>query len=84
MIKAVKQIGKVGKGGKIEIDASELLEGTEVEIIILAVSPDSDTTDYLLSTSTNYQELFAAIERVEKGEDLVVITPEEWHEKYCI
>ena len=84
MIKAVKQKGIVGKKGKIEITTSELEEGTEVEIIILADTEEMDTTDYLLSTESNRKQLLEAIERVEKRENLVVISPEEWHKKYSI
>ena len=82
MIKAVKQKGIVGKQGKIEVQSSELLEGTEVEIIILIPSSQTDTTEYLLSTEANRQELLSAMERVEKQENLVSISSEEWHEKY--
>jgi antitoxin YefM len=66
MIKAVKQKGIVGKKGKIEIQTPELSEGTEVEIIILVPSFETDTTTYLLSTEANRRELSEAMERVEK------------------
>lgn len=81
-MKAVKQKGIVGKQGKIEVYSTELDEGTEVEIIILIPSPEIDTTDYLLSTEANRQELLEAMERVEKRENLVSISSEEWNEKY--
>ena len=84
MIKAVKQSAIVGKDGKIEINAPELAEGTEVDIIILVNSHNEDPTDYLLSTQANKQELFEAIKRVEKRDNLVVISPDEWHEKYSL
>lgn len=84
MIKAAKYSGEVGKAGKIEINTPELPEGTKVEIIILVEDSESDTTEYLLSTDANLQELFAAIERVEKDENLVIISSEDWHEKYCL
>ncbi len=67
-----------------EITTSELEEGTEVEIIILADSEERSTIDYLLSTESNRKQLLEAIERVEKRENLVVISPETWHEKYSI
>ena len=84
MIKAIKQTGTVDKEGKIEVYSPELQEGTEVEIIILVNSPEPDTTEYLLSKKANEKELLEAIERVEKREGLITITPEEWHEKYSI
>ncbi len=81
-MKAIKHKGIVGKKGKIEIESAELTEGTEVEIIILVPFLETDTTDYLLSTDANRRELSEAIQRVEKQQDLVKFTPEEWHEKH--
>ena len=42
MLSGIKQQGIVGKDGKIEIQTSELAEGTVVEVIVL-VDPSSDT-----------------------------------------
>lgn len=84
MIRAVKQKGIVGKQGKIELDFTGLDEGTEVEVIILAPSSEIETTEYLFSTEANKKELLEAIERVEKQDNLITITPDEWHEKYTI
>ncbi len=84
MIKAIKQTGTVDKEGKIEEYSPELQEGTEVEIIILVNSTETDTTEYLLSTKANEKKILEAIERVEKREELITITPEEWHDKYKI
>ena len=53
MIRAIKQKGIVGKGGKIEIHSTELEEGTDVDIIILISDTEPDTTKYLLSTEAN-------------------------------
>ncbi len=84
MIKAIKQKLIVNQEGKTEVYSPELPEGTKVEIIILVNSPETDTTEYLLSTKANEKELLEAIERVEKRDGLITITPEEWHEKYSI
>ena len=84
MIKAIKQKGIVDKDGKIEIQSLELQQGTEVEVIILIPSSETDTTEYLLSTKANKQELLEVIERVDKQEELGIITPEEWYEEYKI
>ena len=35
MVTAIKQMGTVGKDGKIEIYTPELVEGTKVEVILL-------------------------------------------------
>ncbi|UBF30327.1 hypothetical protein K9N68_34525 (plasmid) [Kovacikia minuta CCNUW1] len=82
MINGIKRRGVVGKNGKIEIQTSELSEGTVVEIIVLVEPNGQDETDYLLSNQANRTQLLQAIERAENPENLVVVTPEEWHEKY--
>jgi antitoxin YefM len=84
MIKAIKQNTAVGKEGKIEIYAPELPEGENIEVIILVNSIPEDTTEYLLSTEANKQQLLEAMERVKNQENLVVFSQEEWHEKYSI
>jgi antitoxin YefM len=92
MITGIKQRSVVGKDGKIEIAASELAEGTKIEIIVLVedseklVSPEqpSDETSYLLSTPANRAKLLQALENAKDPNNLVVISPEEWHEKYHI
>ena len=82
MVTAIKQMGTVGKDGKIELYTPELLEGTQVEVILLINGQDE--TEYLLSTSANRKRLLDAVSSIEKGEGLVTISAEEWHEKYCI
>jgi antitoxin YefM len=84
MINGIKQRSVVGKGGKIEIPSSELPEGTTVEIIVLVESSALDETDYLLSNQSNRQQLLQAIESAKNPENLVVISAEEWHEKYRV
>lgn len=85
MLKAIRQETMVKEGGKVEISLPELPSGTMVEVIIfLPLKDELDTTDYLLSTEANRRPLSEAIAQVEKRENIVVFTPEEWHEKYCI
>ena len=84
MLTGIKQHGIVGKDGKIEIQTSDIPEGTAVEIIVLIEQGEQDTTDYLLSTEANRHQLLEAIDRAENPDNLVVIAPEEWHEKYRI
>ncbi|NJO18008.1 MAG: hypothetical protein HC877_20460 [Thioploca sp.] len=84
MLNSLKQTAIVGPGGKIEICAAELPEGTQVEIIVLITPAELDATDYLLSTEANRQQLLEAIAHVEKRDNLVAFTPAEWHEKYCL
>ena len=82
MVTAIKQTGTVGKDGKIELYTPELVEGTQVEIILLV--NNQDETEYLLSNETNRKRLLDAISNIDKGEGLVTISAEEWHEKYRI
>lgn len=84
MLTGIKQQAIVGKDGKIEIQTSDIPEGTAVEIIVLVEQVEQDTTEYLLSTEANRLQLLEAIARTEIVDDLVVIAPEEWHEKYRI
>jgi antitoxin YefM len=46
---------------------------------VLIEQPDPDETEYLLSTNANRTRLLQALERAKNAENLVVITPEEWH-----
>lgn len=94
MFNEIKQRGVVGKDGKIEIQASELPEGTIVEVIILVEhnaleesehsDQPQDTTDYLLSSAANRQHLLASLQQLETQQNLVSFTPEEWHEEHNI
>jgi antitoxin YefM len=84
MITGIKQQSTVGKNGKIEIPSTDLPEGTLVEIIVLVESSTIDETDYLLSTPANKDRLLQSIENIKNPDNLIVITPDEWNEKYCI
>ena len=84
MISGIKQQSTVGKNGKIEILSTDLPEGTLVEVIVLVESPTIDETDYLLSTPANKDHLLQSIENINNPDNLIVITPDEWHEKYHI
>ncbi|MEC4814657.1 MAG: hypothetical protein SAK29_15470 [Scytonema sp. PMC 1069.18] len=92
MLSGIKQQVVVGKDGKIEIQTSELAEGTIVEVIVLvehnrleahaSQSTLQDTTEYLLSTEANRHRLMSAIQNIETKTNLVSFTPEEWNEEY--
>jgi antitoxin YefM len=84
MISGIKQQSTVGENGKIEISSTDLPEGTLVEVIVLVESPAIDETDYLLSTPANKEYLEQAIESVKNPDNLIVITPNEWNEKYRV
>jgi antitoxin YefM len=84
MISGIKQQSTVGKNGKIEIPSTDLPEGTLVEVIVLVESPIIDETDYLLSTPANKDHLLQSLESIQNPNNLIVITPDEWNEKYRI
>ncbi|MGE5655169.1 MAG: hypothetical protein ACM37W_00865 [Actinomycetota bacterium] len=94
MLSGIKQQVVVGKNGKIEIQTSELAEGTVVEVIVLveedgvetntSQSISQDATEYLLSTEANRYHLMSAIQNIEAKTNLVSFTPEEWNEEYNI
>jgi antitoxin YefM len=84
MISGIKQQSTVGKNGKIEISSTDLPEGTIVEVIVLVESPTIDETDYLLSTPANKDHLLQSLESIKNPNNLMVITPDEWNEKYHV
>ncbi|NEQ99662.1 MAG: hypothetical protein F6K30_23665 [Cyanothece sp. SIO2G6] len=93
MLNGIKQRGIVGKDGKIEIQTSELAEGTVVEIIILAeptttestgnFGQQQDTTAYLLSNQANRRHLLTSLQQLENRQ-IISFTPEEWDEEHNI
>jgi antitoxin YefM len=94
MFSGIKQQVVVGKDGKIEIQTSELVEGSVVEVIVLVEqdvaeinanpSIQQDTTEYLLSTEANRHHLMTAIQDIETKTNLVSFAPEKWNEEYNI
>ncbi|MEG4026691.1 MULTISPECIES: hypothetical protein [unclassified Microcoleus] len=92
MLSSIKQQVVVGTDGQIEIQTSELIEGTVVEVIVLVeqdgvetnTSPSisQDATEYLLSTEANRYQLMTAIQNIEAKTNLVSFTFEEWNEEY--
>jgi antitoxin YefM len=85
MINAIRQKMLVREGGKIELSSPELPDGAMVEVIVfLPPEDEQDQTDYLLSTEANCKHLLDAMARAEHRENLITLTPEEWHEKYRI
>ncbi|MFM6192025.1 hypothetical protein [Planktothrix sp.] len=94
MLTGIKQQVIVGKQRKIEIQTSELAEGTVVEVIVLVEqdvfeektnpSIQQDETEYLLSTEANRYQLMTAIQNIETKTNLVSFTPEEWNKEYNI
>ena len=83
MLSVIKQKAIVGKNGKIELSATELAEGTVVEVILLVETPtEEDETTYLLKSESNKKHILKALENVEKG-NLVYVDLDEY-EKSCL
>ncbi|BAY37079.1 hypothetical protein NIES2111_14130 [Nostoc sp. NIES-2111] len=55
MLNGIKQKAILGKDGKIELSATEIPEGTVVEVIVLVDSSiqEEDETAYLLKSEAN-------------------------------
>ncbi|MEH1917480.1 hypothetical protein [Nostoc sp.] len=82
MLSGIKQKAIVGKDGKIELSATELAEGTIVEVIVLVESSsEEDETTYLFKSETNKKHLLKALENVEKG-NLIYVDLDEYEKNY--
>ncbi|MEH2371371.1 MULTISPECIES: hypothetical protein [unclassified Nostoc] len=82
MFTGIKQKAIVGKDGKIELSATELAEGTIVEVIVLVEpSTEEDETTYLLKSEVNKKHLLKALENVEKG-NLIYVDLDEYEKNY--
>ena len=74
MIESLKTRTVVQKDGRVEIESSELIEGEEVEVIILRLV-DQDTTTYLLSSEANKLHLHDSLKVLEDKEKYVYVDP---------
>lgn len=78
MFSGIKQKAIVGKNGKIELSATELAEGTVVEVIVLIEPPtEEDETNYLMKSEANKKHLLRAMENVDK-ENLIYVDLDEY------
>ncbi|BAT55141.1 hypothetical protein NOS3756_41200 [Nostoc sp. NIES-3756] len=82
MLNGIKQKAIVGKDGKIELSATEIPEGTVVEVIVLVDSSiqEEDETAYLLKSEANKKRLLESVENVEKG-NLIYVDLDEYEKK---
>lgn len=72
----------VQKGGRIEIFAPELPEGTELDVTFDILSPsERNDTDFLLSNPATAERILSSLRNIEQGVNLIEITTESWDEK---
>ncbi len=76
MLNGIREMTVVKEGGFIEIPATELPAGTQVEVIILA--EEWDETDYLLSTEANRRRMYEALEELKHPENFIPLDIEEY------
>lgn len=82
MINSIKQKAIVGQNGRIELSATELTEGTVVEVIVLVeADPEEDETDYLLRSNANKKHLLDALANVKQGR-IVAVDLDEYEKNH--
>ena len=79
MLNGIREMTVVKEGGFIEIPATELPVGTQVEVIILA--EEMDETDYLLSTEANRRSMYEALEELNHPENFIPLDIEEYEKR---
>ena len=75
MINTIREWTVVGNGGKIEVSSPELVEGSEVEVLILIGNgqDEMDTTEYLLSSEANRDRLLESIKDAEEHPERLIV-----------
>ena len=83
MIDAIREHLTVEKDGLITIQAPELTEGAEVEVIIMFenAGKEIDTTDHLLSTQANRECLLDSIKTIRENPEKLIPLDIEAYEK---
>ncbi len=77
MITSIRGRTTVKNGGRVEISASGLDDGTEVEVLIFLAN-EMDETEYLLSTEANRERLFRAVRNLDDKERRISIDLDEY------
>ena len=77
MLTRIRERTVVKENGMIEIPATDLAVGTEVEVIVLVEEEEMNTTEYLLSNEANRQHLEAALEESEHPENFIQFDVDE-------
>jgi antitoxin YefM len=77
MITGIREKTVVKENGMVEISASDLPVGTNVEVIVLVTEEEMDETEYLLSTEANRQHLEEALEELKHPENFIRVDMDE-------
>lgn len=65
------------KNGQLNFPELDLPEGTVVEaILLIEKQPQTDETDYLLSTEANRRRLKEALKKLKQSDDYIYVDPE--------
>ena len=82
MINTIRERVTVKNGGKVEISSPELVDGREVEVLILLDDADKmDETEYLLSTDANSKRMYEALEELKHPEKFLPLNIEEYEKR---
>jgi antitoxin YefM len=81
MLSGIKQKAIVGKDGKIELSATEIPEGTVVEVIVILETSIEDDTTYLLKSVANKERLLKTVENVKAG-NLIYVDLDEYEKHF--
>lgn len=76
MINSLRRKVVVNEEGRVEVNSPELHRGDVVEIIVL-VNPETDETEYLLSTEANRAHLRESLRESENKEGYKYIDPDK-------
>lgn len=73
MINTIREWTTVRNGGRIEVSSSELVDGSEVEVLILVGEDkgEMDETEYLMSNEANRERLLNSIKQAEEHPELL-------------
>lgn len=81
MITSIRERTTVKNGGRVEVYASGLDDGTEVEVLIF-LAGEMDETEYLLSTEANRERLLKAARNLDDKERRISIDLDEYEKTF--